>query len=83
MLCDREAKAEAQEIRPFTNDSVYQRLPWFLAVILYGSLRAPLKISPLFTLGLPPRERSVGSKDTLTHLPSISSTQRLAEKLQG
>lgn len=32
-------------------------------------------------LGLPPRGRSAGSKDTLTYLPSILSTQRLAEKI--
>lgn len=30
-------------MRPFTNSSVYQRPSWYLAVALYGSLRAPLK----------------------------------------
>lgn len=60
-----------------TNDFVY----WCLTEILYGSLRAPLKTLPPATQGLPPRERSLGSKDTLPYLPSISSTQRLAEKI--
>lgn len=60
-----------------TNDFVY----WCLTEILYGSLRAPLKTIPPATQGLPPRERSLGSKDTLPYLPSITSTQRLAEKI--
>lgn len=58
-------KGRGPGMRPFTNGSVYRRLAWCLAGVLYGSLRAPLKILPPFALGLPPRERSVGSKDTL------------------
>lgn len=45
---------ESQRQRPFTEDSVHQRLAWCLAGIVYGSLRAFLKTLPPLIWGFLP-----------------------------
>lgn len=49
-------KGRSRRRKGFTNGSVYW-LRQCLAVILHGSLRAPLSILPPFILGPPPREQ--------------------------
>lgn len=76
LLCNGESKAEAFHQRFCSSEAglvLGRDGIWF-------SESFPEHLTSIH-LGLPPRGRSVGSKDTLTYLPSISSTRRLAEKV--